>query len=121
MASAACQFPEAGADGRRIGVGPFKRKRPALVGFDGVDAAEVVGGKVGARSVRTALEHEALAVGGKFRLALYEVAFAHAEKRRNPGDFRIGHADDAILDSAALPATATMEVLGFHARLVYQI
>ena len=32
------------ADRRRIGVEPLKRKCPALVGLDGVDAAEVVGG-----------------------------------------------------------------------------
>ena len=38
-------FRERGADGRRVGVDPGVRKGAALVGLDGVDAAEVVVGE----------------------------------------------------------------------------
>ena len=103
-------FRHCWTDSLRIGIDPLKRERAALVGLYRVDAAEVVGREVDTRPVRTAFEHKAFSVGGDFRLALYEVALAHAEKRRDAGNLRVRHADNAVLDPTARPAAAAMEV-----------
>jgi len=104
-------FRHCWTDSLRIGIDPLKRERAALVGLYRVDAAEVVGREVGARPVRAAFENEALAVGCDLRLAFDEVALAHAEKRGDAGDLRLRHADNAVLDPAARPATTAMEVI----------
>ena len=102
---------ECGADGRGIRVDPLEGKGSALVRLDRIDETEIVGGKVDARPVGAAFEHEALAVGCDFGLALYEVALAHAEKRGNAGDLRLGYANDAVLDAATRPAATTAEII----------
>ena len=97
-----------------IRVGPFKGKCPALVGFNGIDAAEVVIRQIGARAVWTTLENKTLAIGRDFRLALDERRFAHSEKRRDARDLRVRDAHDPVLDAAARPAHPALELVQFH-------
>ena len=113
------QFGKRGADRLRIWIDPLEWKCSALVGLDWIDAAEIVGGEIDARPVRTAFEHKALTVWGDFRLPFYEVGLAHAKKRGNAGDLRIRHANNAVLDATARPAATAMKIVLFHIRLDY--
>jgi len=102
------------ADFGGVGICPLKRERPALVGFNGIDAAEVVVHQVGAGAVRTAFEDEAPPVGRDLRFALDERRFAHSEERRDACNLRVRDAHDPVLDAATRPAHPAREIIRFH-------
>ena len=103
-----------GADGRRVGIDPGLREGAALVRLYGVDAAEVALCEKRARSVWTAVQHEAAAIRGKLGLLLDELRLVHAEERGDSGDLRFADANDSVLSAAACPASSAYEA---HARL----
>ena len=102
------------ADFGGIGIGPLEWERPALVGLDGIDAAEVVLRQIGARAVWTTLENQALAVWRDFSLTLNEFRFVHSKKRRDTRNLRVRDAHDSVLDAAARPAHPALELPLLH-------
>ena len=102
------------ADFGGVWIGPFKGERSALLGFHGIDAAEVVVRQIGARAVWTALENQALTIRCDFGLALDEIGLCHSEKRRNVRDLRVRDAHDPVLDAAARSAHPALELVQFH-------
>ena len=103
------QFCKRGANRRRVMICPLKRERPALVGFYGIDATEVVVRQVDTRTVRATFQHQALSVWRNFHLVLNERIFIHSKERRDARDFGIRDSHDSIFDATTRPTPAAFE------------
>ena len=77
-----------------------------------MDPAAVVLRQVDAGIVRTALEHEALAIRRDVRLTVDEILFGHPEKLGYAPDLGIAYPNDPVLDPTTRPATLTVEIHG---------
>ena len=88
------------------------RKCAALVGLDGIDAAEVVVREPGTCAVWMAFQNKASAVGREFGVLGYECRLVLTKEGGYTRDLRVRHAHDAVLDPAARPAPLANELSG---------
>ena len=103
------KWDKARTDLVRIGIGPFVRKRCALIGLYRVYRAEIIFGKINARTVGTAFQDKPLTIRSDLCLGSDEIAFGKAEIFRNAGYLGVIDPDDSVLYAAARAALPALE------------